>query len=262
MSETKAKGDRDSAYLQFAANFLAPKKERTYALMQIQLGHKVIDVGCGPATDTIPLAQLVGPTGQVVGVDNDEAMVDQANKRAEKAGVSKWVKHMHADAQSLPFDPSYFDSCRSERLFQHLLNPARALAEISRVTKSGGWIVVYDTDWGTLSMDTVEVDIERRLVRFAADKIYNNGYAGRQLYRLFKQQNLLDIFFEAYYITTVSYAVARQIVRLDEVESAALKAGNITADELQRLHANFEQADREGVFFAGANMVMVSARKP
>lgn len=169
---------------------------------------------------------------------------------------------MHADVQSLPFDPSYFDSCRSERLFQHLLNPVQALAEIRRVTKSDGWIVVYDTDWGSLSMDTVEIDIERRLVRFAADKIYNNGYAGRQLYRLFKQQNLLDISFEEHYITSLSYALARQIVKLDEVESEALKAGIITADELHRLHANFEQADREGVFFGGANMVMIAGRKP
>jgi hypothetical protein len=37
------------------------------------------------------------------------------------------------------------------------------------VTKPNGWIVVFDTDWGTLSFDTPEVELERRFVRFQAD---------------------------------------------------------------------------------------------
>ena len=94
---------------------------------------------------------------------------------------------------SLPFETDYFDSCRSERLFQHLSNPAQALSEMTRVTKSGGWVVVLDTDWGSLSTDSDETDIERRQARFLAESSLHNGYSGRKLYRLFKQQNLVDI---------------------------------------------------------------------
>ena len=58
---------------------------------------------------------MTGVTGQVVGVDYDQAMIAEAGQRAEKAGISAWVRHDHADATSLPFESDSFDSSRSER---------------------------------------------------------------------------------------------------------------------------------------------------
>ena len=56
------------------------------------------------------------------------------------------------------------------------------------MTKSGGWLVVVDTDHATLSVDTPEVDLERRLMRVHVEKRINNIFSGRQLYRQFKKQ--------------------------------------------------------------------------
>jgi ubiquinone/menaquinone biosynthesis C-methylase UbiE len=55
------------------------------------------------------------------------------------------VKHQRADSSALPFDPDTSEACRSERMFQHLSEPARALSEMTRVTKAGGWTVVLDS---------------------------------------------------------------------------------------------------------------------
>ena len=129
--------------------------------MQIQAGHKVPDVGCGPGIDTMALSQLVGATGEVCGVDYDEAMIIKAEKLAGKMGISAWVKHRRVDSASLPFETGYFDSCCSERLFQHLRVPTKALDEMVRVTKVDGWVVILDTDWGSGSIDTSAVDVER-----------------------------------------------------------------------------------------------------
>jgi ubiquinone/menaquinone biosynthesis C-methylase UbiE len=106
------KGYVDSGYLQLAAKYTAQFKQRTYMLMRVDLGHKVLDVGCGPGTDTIPLARLVGATGQVVGIDHDESMIAEADQRATEAGVAAWTAHRWADATSLPFDSGYFDSSK------------------------------------------------------------------------------------------------------------------------------------------------------
>jgi ubiquinone/menaquinone biosynthesis C-methylase UbiE len=229
--------------------------------MQIQLGHKVLDLGCGPGTDTIPLAPLVGADGQVIGADYDEAMLAVAEQRAGQAGVNEWVKHQRVEAASLPFETNYFDSCRSERLFQHLLDPAQALSEMARVTKPGGWLVVLDTDWGTWSTDCNDSDIERRLARFMAESFLHNGYSGRKLYRLFKQQNLADISFEVFPVATPSYALARQVTQAEKSELEALKAGVITDEELHRWRTDLEQADAEGIYFSSVNLVMFAGRK-
>ena len=61
--------------------------------MQIQPGHKVLDMGCGRATDTISLAHLVGETGQVIGIDHAQVQVDLANEKARSANVAGRVTH-------------------------------------------------------------------------------------------------------------------------------------------------------------------------
>jgi ubiquinone/menaquinone biosynthesis C-methylase UbiE len=90
------KGSVDSEYLQAVEKLLGGLKERTYSYMQIKTGDKVLDVGCGPGIDTIPLAQFVDTTGEVHSVDFDNAMVVEAELRAEQAGLRAWVKHKQA----------------------------------------------------------------------------------------------------------------------------------------------------------------------
>jgi len=230
--------------------------------MRIQPGHKVLDVGCGPGTDTIPLAEQVRPSGQIIGVDCDAKMIAEAEQRAREAGVNSWVIHTCADAIELPFESDCFDACRSERLFEHLPDPAKALSEIFRVTKSDGWIVVLDSDWGSLSIDTSEIETERRLVRFFTEHIMNNGYSGRQLYRLFKQHGLVDMSTQMCGVTFRDYLFARQILLMDRSESGALAEGVITVQDLEQLHDSWEHANSAGDFFASMSMILVSGRKP
>ena len=255
------KGYVDPEYLRSMGNFLGSLKKSTYDYMQIKPGDKVLDVGCGAGIDTIALSQIVGSTGQVFGVDYDNEMINEAEQYAEKEDVSAWVKHKQADAVSLPFDTGYFDSCRSERLFEHLLNPAGALSEMARVTKVGGMVVVLDTDWGTWSVDTNENDIERRLARFLAENMLNNGFSGRQLYRLFKVQGLRNVSFEVFPLVVTSYPFVRQIIRADKLEEEALAKTIVREDELHRFQKDGEQADINGMFFGSCSMMLVSGQK-
>jgi ubiquinone/menaquinone biosynthesis C-methylase UbiE len=255
------KGYVDPEYLQAMGKFLGSLKERTYSSMQAKAGDKVLDVGCGPGIDTIALSRIVGSTGQVFGVDYDNGMITKSEQHAEKEGVSAWVKHKQADASSLPFDTGYFNSCRSERLFQHLLNPAMTLNEMTRVTKVGGTVVVLDTDWGAISTDTNEIDIERKLNRFYTEQMLNNGFSGRQLYRLFKKQGLGNVSFEVFPLSTTNYALSRQIIDMDKLEKEAIAKNIITEDELLRYQTDSEQADAEGVYFSHGSMILVTGQK-
>jgi ubiquinone/menaquinone biosynthesis C-methylase UbiE len=252
----------DTDILRVVAELVAQYKQRTYELMCIETGHAVLDVGCGPGTDTVPLAQLVGPGGQVIGVDYDRAMLEQADQSAEQAGVRSIVQHRYADAESLPFEDNTFDACRSERLFIHLRNPERVFAEMVRVTKSGGRIVVLDSDGGTLAFDTVERETERLLKRYLVEEYLNNAYSGRQLYRFFRQQQLVDVSVELCPILGHDYATSRQTLKLDEVEQALVEEELVTQVEIERWRASLQQAAEEGVFFCSITQVLVAGRKP
>ncbi|MGQ0593639.1 MAG: methyltransferase domain-containing protein [Gammaproteobacteria bacterium] len=257
-----ALGYVDPSYLRSAAQLLCALKEDSYDWMQAERGHRVLDLGCGPGTDTLALAERVGSTGMVVGIDRDPAMLKEAERRAGEAHLGTRIVHHLADATRLPLRSGSFDASRSERLLQHLSDPAAALGELLRVTRRGGWVVVLDTDWGTLSLHSPEIEIERRLARVHADHLLHNGYAGRQIYHLFKRQGTADVRVAVYPVFAVDLAQVRVLTVLDEVERKAIDLGVLTPVELSRWHASLRALEDEDGVFCSATLVMVAGRKP
>jgi hypothetical protein len=132
---------------------------------------------------------------------------------------------------------------------------------MARVTKPGGWVVIQDADHGTWSIDTPEVDIERRLTRVLAERMVFNGYAGRQLYGLFKRQQFIDINVEIRPLYFTNYTQFRYGTQMDIIEREALSAGLVTEEELKRWQLYLEEAETAGTFFAQAAAVLVAGRK-
>ena len=120
----------------------------------------VLDVGCGLGDVTIALARA-GATG-AVGVEQSARMLAVARTRAEQAGVAP--SFQQGDALALPFADDQFDAARAERVLQWLDEPVVAVAEMARVTRPGGWVVLLDTDWRTFGT-TADQAYERRLMR-------------------------------------------------------------------------------------------------
>ncbi len=252
----------DSTYLQLTADLMRSAKERSHERMRIGPGSRVLDVGCGPGTDTLVLAGRVGEAGSVEGVDFDPEMVAEAERRAAAAGVAERTRHRQGDAASLPFGDGAFDATRSERLFQHLREPERALAEMVRVTRPGGWVVVLDTDWGTRVVDTPEVEAERRLARVLPERILANGYSGRRLFGMFRRAGLDELSVEVFPVAVHSYPTWRYLSKMEETEQEAVEAGILTEEEVRRLHESLEAAEAEGAFFGMSSLIMVAGRKP
>jgi ubiquinone/menaquinone biosynthesis C-methylase UbiE len=249
-------------YLEQAAELTADVKLRSYERMEIQPGNAVLDVGCGPGIDTVALARRIGRAGRVVGIDHDEAMVSQAIARADEAGVAAWVEHRVGTATALDLPDDSFDAVRSERLFQHLADPAPALAEMIRVTRPGGRVVVVDTDWGSHSADCADVSVERALPRTLAETSLANGYSGRQLYRLMKRAGLAQVDVTTFPLQFTDYAFWRTIARTDEVEANAVAEGAVIRDALAPWRDRMSEAGHDGAFFATVNMVLASGIKP
>jgi SAM-dependent methyltransferase len=108
----------------------------------------IIDVGCGLADVLISLAQE-RRRGRMVGIDASAEMIAEARRRAEAAGLD--IDLRLGDAMALEFDDDTFDATRSERVLQWLPDPQAAIAEMVRVTKPGGWVVLIDSDFRTIA---------------------------------------------------------------------------------------------------------------
>ncbi len=251
----------DWATLDRIAQLTASLKKHITDLLRIETGRRVLDVGCGPGMDTVETAQIVGDTGLVVGMDFDEQMLIEAQARARRAGVATWTCLVAADAVAIPYEADFFDATRSERLFQHVPDPAAVLAEMVRVTKPQGRIVVADADWATLSIDTTEVDIERRIAR-ALPSLVQNGYAGRQLLRLFHRYPLSDIVVEVHPVVWFDFSTFwATSFSLPDIEARLLDSGVVSGRELECFRTGLVAAQETGTFFAHGNMVVVAAVK-
>lgn len=251
----------DADYLRRAALLLEELKKATYRHMDLQPGHRVLDAGCGPGVDTLPMAAVVGETGSVTGVDTDPAMLEEAEKARKEAGVSN-AEHRTGDVLALPFQGAFFHGCRAERLLQVLpssVDPAAVVAELVRVLKPGGRIVLADTDWPSASIDFPDRELERRLVRFFTDRLRPNGYAGRELFRLLREAGLEELRVEVF--PMVFHDPAQTPFR-EWVTEAAVKEGIATEEEAARWLETCAALAEVGSFFSCANMMVVSGRRP
>lgn len=229
--------------------------------MEIKTCDRLIDIGCGPGLDTIPIGRSIGGKGFVVGVDYDYDMLEKANQFARDQHVDHRVVHLLADAAFIPFRSNSFDACRCERVIQHVKNAEDIFREMVRITRKQGKIVVADTDWATLSIDSSNVDIERRIALFRA-KIYHNGYAGRQIYRLMKLVKLQNVLVEIHPIIWNDYEIFRATsFSLNNFEQRLLDSGTVTKCELRSFLAGLEEAQGLGHFYASGNIVVGSGTK-
>ena len=89
-----------------------------------------------------------------------------------------------------------------------------------------------------------------------------SGYVGRQLYGLFRRQQLTDIAVELRPLYMIDYSSCRYGCHLDVVEADALAARVISEQELQRWRQSLEEAQAAGAFYSHVMGVLVAGRKP
>lgn len=116
---------------------------RNYTMkqMNIQPGQSALDVACGTADWTIALAQAVGPTGNVVGLDFSQNMLDVGAYKVSKTDVGSVIKLVNGDAMNLPYEDNTFDYATIGFALRNVPDIQTVLNEMTRVVKPGGKIV-------------------------------------------------------------------------------------------------------------------------
>jgi ubiquinone/menaquinone biosynthesis C-methylase UbiE len=232
-------------------------KRYSFALLDLQPGQHVLDVGCGTGEDAQAMAQRVAPGGRVFAVDGSQHMIETARQRA--AGCALAVEFQVADAHRLPFANDSFDASRADRIFMHLESPVQALREMRRVTRPSGRVLVYEVDFETLTLDHPQRVRTRQIISTWCDG-FRNGWLGRHIPALFHEAELEDL-----RITPATlwlrYPVAMQMVGPATVERACA-AGLLTTAEGEDWLDQLQQRYEAGLLFCTLTGFLVVGRKP
>jgi ubiquinone/menaquinone biosynthesis C-methylase UbiE len=111
--------------------------------LRLPPGSRGLDAGCGIGLQALLLAEAVGPTGHVTGLDLSPQFLVHAREITEDAGLSERISYQQGDVNRLPFDGKTFDWVWSANCVGYApLEPLPLLRELARVTKPGGSVVI------------------------------------------------------------------------------------------------------------------------
>jgi ubiquinone/menaquinone biosynthesis C-methylase UbiE len=234
-------------------------KQRILGALGLRAGMHALDVGCGTGDDVRAMAAIVGAGGRAAGVDVSEALLAEARKRAQAEGVT--VELHGGDAHALPFADGSFDVVRTERVLQHVQDPARVLAEMARVTRPGGRLAAAEPDWETLVVDGADRAVTRRILNHRCDRA-RNGWMGRQLAALFRDAGLAHVGVSAETLIITDVALADALFELRDAGRQAAVDRVVSDDDARAFTAAIEQAAAASRFFAAiTGFVAVGTRK-
>ncbi|MGX6442573.1 demethylmenaquinone methyltransferase [Neobacillus sp. K501] len=124
-------------------------RKDTMKRMNVQKGSKALDVCCGTADWTIALAEAVGPSGEVTGLDFSQNMLNVGIEKVKNLGL-KHVTLTHGNAMELPFPDNSFDYVTIGFGLRNVPDYLQVLKEMRRVLKPGGVAVCLETSQPTL----------------------------------------------------------------------------------------------------------------
>ena len=221
-------------------------------------GERVLDVGSGPGFLAAAIADAVGSGGAVFGVDISEPLLAVA--RAHCAQRS-WVEFRRADATRLPFSDQDFDAVISTQVLEYVREVDAALAEIHRVLRPKGRVVIVDTDWDSIVWHSPDPDRMARVLaawgEHAADSYLPRTLAGRLRNAGFRveHERVIPLFNPVYDENTYSNRV------IDTIAAFVTGREGIGRDEADAWARELRQAGERGDYFFSLNRYLFIARK-
>jgi ubiquinone/menaquinone biosynthesis C-methylase UbiE len=221
-------------------------------------GAFVVDGGCGLGETAVEMADLVGPSGHVLGIDASAEMVDRATKSVRNLALP--IEFRVSDVLQIDLDDDAADAVYCERVMQWLPDPDGALKEMTRVLRPGGRLVVVDTDHSSNAFAVGEdAEASALSLRDYVLDVVPHPRIGSQLHRLLRRAGLDDVAFDVAAVPLSTFMLGWPF--LQTAVTAAVARGDLSADRGEALVTSLQEDEATGHFFGYSLLIAASGTK-
>jgi len=244
-------------------NIYSPAGQRILRQAGLTPGMCVADFGCGVGVVTRMLAEMVGPSGSVTGIDVDGTQLEEASKLCAREGLTN-TYFLEASAYDTGLPRNSYDLVYCRFLLLHLEDPLSCLREMKAVLRPGGILVVEDGDLASAkSVPPSAMDAFADLFgRLGPTRGVNYSLAN-DLYHVVLSAGFSDANIEIHQPVVIR-GQDRHFLQwsVEEAGPALLNAGIVTAKELERTLFDMEAVVEDpNVLILSPRMSVVWARK-
>jgi SAM-dependent methyltransferase len=234
------------------------RRTRILGVLALRAGDRVLDVGSGPGHQACEMSSVVGSTGRVEGIDSSDSALEIARRRCSELSN---VNFQIGEASQLPFADSAFDAAMSSQVFEYLDDVPGGLSEMFRVLKSGGRVLIHDTDWGATLWHSSDSERMARIM-----KVWDGHLADPHLPQTLGQR-LAEVAFRsvrtevivqletAYDPSSVSAILMKFVADYVASHGISQDEANAWADDLRELNSS-------GEYFFSSNEYVFTGVKP
>jgi SAM-dependent methyltransferase len=173
------------------AQWLAPYTERFFREAGIGPAQRVLDLGSGVGDVSLLVASLVGPSGEVVGVERDPLSIARAEARVADAALHN-VSFTQADVSQVA-DDKPFDAAVGRFILEFVPDPCAVLRALSKLVRPGGVLVFHEPSYAPLLLLSAHLPLWSATVSLVHETLRRSGAhteIGLELHRIFQEAGL------------------------------------------------------------------------
>ena len=173
------------------AALIAPVTERLFRQAGIAAGQRVLDLGSGLGDVSMLVARLVGPSGEVVGIERDAMSIERAQARVAAAGFRN-VRFIQTDVNRVVSDQP-FDAAVGRFILMFLPDPVSVLRSVAGLVRPGGVLAFQEPSWIPMLALGDRLPLWSCVLRFIHETLVRSGAnpeMGLALYPIFQEIGL------------------------------------------------------------------------
>jgi ubiquinone/menaquinone biosynthesis C-methylase UbiE len=156
------------------AQVLEPATRRLLHAIDLRSGWRCLDIGCGPGECMRLMGEIVGPSGEVTGLDRDGKAGRKALERLQSTGTSRY-RFIEANVESIDdIDAPPFDLTFARLALLFTQDPVAVLRKMYRWTKPGGYIAIQDYHVRTMNLYP-QIEAYRELMQVIIETCERSG---------------------------------------------------------------------------------------